>query len=443
MGGKRAKRFRATAKRSHRSPRSARARRIALFAAPVVLIAAIAAGYFAFFGDTPTKPGLASHVMPPKVVRSAKTLEDLLKIPADKLGDVDIAEMNLLCAAGLPGAEKLDVDHALATLDLWAELVKSVTERHLYRVTAPGYAEHYRHSEAYLRAEMLVQALCEDLGVKYDPSAKAGTFSFKDSRVAFIHGMIPAVGQSLADTPGGTCASMPVMYVAIGRRLGYPLKLVTTKGHVFVRWDGKDHPNPAWRERFNMEGTHGFSSHPDEYYKTWPFKLTDQQVKANGHLVSLTPRQEFAEFLAARGHCGADNGQLAFAARCYENAHGYDPDCPAYRLWFGDAALASGYRSKIPALASLVARRMRRKTTRDPDLDGMQRPSDLAAAAAASGMTGISPMNLGRWQPDPTTYGAPLPPTYRPGQPQDGTPQPGVTNPYQPYQPPTPGQPPR
>jgi hypothetical protein len=48
------------------------------------------------------------------------------------------------------------------------------------------------------RAEMLVQVLCEDLGVKYDLSAK-DNFSFADSRVAFIHGMIPMAGQTLAE----------------------------------------------------------------------------------------------------------------------------------------------------------------------------------------------------------------------------------------------------
>ncbi len=455
MGDKKTKRLRATAKRPKRSARSGRAKRIFIYAAPLALIAVLVAGYYTFYVGKCRKPEESAATRRPGIVqfaRKAKTLDDLLKIPANQLGDVDIAEMSLLCATGLPGAEKLDIDHARATLDLWADRVKFETERHLYRVTDRRYAEHYRHSEAYLRAEFLVQTLCDDLGVKYDQVAK-DNFSFKDSRVASLHGMIPGPDQSLTDTPGGTCASMPVMYVAIGRRLGYPLKLVTTKGHIFVRWDGKDHPNPAWRERFNIEGAgEGFSSFPDSYYKTWPFKLTDRQVKANGYLVSLTPRQEFAQFLAARGHCGTDHGQPAFAARCYENAHGYDPDYPAYRLWFGDAALASGFRSKISALASLVARRMRRKTTRDPDLDGMQRPSDLAAAAATSGLPGVSQMNLGRWQPEPTEHGAPQPPTYRPGSfdgklttkpPQDETPPPGITNPHQPHQPPTPGQPQR
>ena len=447
MTGKRARRLRATVKRPQRPAKFNRAKRIAVFATPVVLVAALVTGYFSFFGDKPAEPVLLSAVTPPKVVRSAKTLDDLLRIPADRLGDVDIAEMNLLCATGLPGAEKLDIDHALATLDNWAKRVKFETDRHLYRVTDPRYADHYRHSEAYLRAEMLVQALCEDLGVKYDLASRH-KFSFKDSRVAFIHGMIPMPGQTQAEVPGGTCASMPVMYVAIGRRLGYPLKLVTTKGHVFVRWDGKDHFNPAWRERFNVEGTNGFSSYPDEYYKTWPFKLADKEVKANRYLVSLTPAEEFAEFLAARGHCGSDHGQPAFAASCHENACGYDPSRPSYRAWFTDATIASGYRPHIPALASLLARR-RQPGVFDPEsiVANQQaaarrewlrsHPEGAMGAGLPNGIpSGAPPTLVGQWQAQP-------PPPYGPRPPQPGAPQSGVPNPYQPYQPPVPGQPPR
>ncbi len=441
-------------KRPQRPGQVNRAKRIAILASPVVLIAALVSVYFAFFGDKPTKPVFASATTNGEVFRSARTLDDLLKIAADRLGEVDITEMNLLCAVGLPGAEKLDIDHALATLDDWARRVKFEADRHLYRVTDPRYADHYRHSEAYLRAEMLVQALCEDLGVKYDPTAKAGTFSFKDSRVAFIHGMIPPPAQSLTDTPGGTCASMPVMYVAVGRRLGYPLKLVTTKGHVFVRWDGKDHFNPAWRERFNFEGTNGFNSFPDDYYKTWPFKLADKEVKANRYLVSLTPAEEFAEFLAARGHCGSDNGQAPFAASCYENACGYDPTRPSYRAWFSDAALASGYRPHIPALASLLARR-RQPSVLDPESMAANQqaaarhewlrahPGNPMVGGVPNAIpAGVPSTLIGQWQPQPETSSAPHPPSpYGLMPPQSGEPQPGAAGPHQPYQPRTPGQP--
>jgi len=291
------------------------------------------------------------------MVQKAFTLDRLLAMTPEELAGVDIAEMNLLCATGLPGAEALDIAHCLATLDGWAERVKSETERHLYRVHDPEWADYYRHSEAYLRAELLLQVLQEDLGIKYDLTAK-GNFDFKDSRVAFIHGMIPGPGASAADVTGGTCASMPVMYAAVGRRLGYPLRLVTTKGHIFVRWDGKDHPNPTWRERLNIEGAgQGFSSLVDDYYKSWPLKVSEAEVQGNGWLKSLTAAEEFAEFLAARGHCGTDNGEVLFAARCFENAYRYDPVRRCYRDWFLEAAARSGYRPQTPALASLLARR--------------------------------------------------------------------------------------
>lgn len=315
--------------------------------------------------------------------REPKTLDELLALGPDELEQVDIARVNLLCATGMPGAENLDtpgIEHALATLDRWAERVRFETDRHLYRVHDPRYAEHYRGSEAYLRASFLLQVLQEDLGVKYDMTA-VGNFSFADSRVAFIHGMIPGPGQDITETQGGTCASLPVLYVAVGRRLGYPLKLVTTNGHIFVRWDGEDHPNPAWRERFNIEGAgEGFASFEDDYYTTWPFPVTKHEIRVNRYLVSLTPQEEFAAFLTARGHVGEDNGQFAFAARSYENAYRYDPNRPAHRAWFMQAAARTDYRPITPVLASaLQQRRDRVAAVRHPSIEaGIAGPSAVA-----------------------------------------------------------------
>jgi hypothetical protein len=409
---------------------------IAVIAAAVCL-AVVSARQSVQPGVSAAMPGLYPA---PKVVRAAESLDQLLAMTAEQLAYVDIAEMNLLCASGLPGAENLDIDHALATLDRWADRVAFETDRHLYRAHDPKWADHYRHSEAYLRAEMLVQVLCEDLGVKYNLAVK-DSFDFADSRVAFIHGMIPMPGQTLADTPGGTCASMPVMVTAVGRRLGYPLKLVGTKGHLFVRWDGENHANPTWRERFNMEVTHGFSSFEDDYYKTWPFKLTEREVRLNRHLVSMSAAEEFAEFLAARGHCGLDNGQIAFAARSYENAYRYDTARPAYRAWFLDAAGKSGYEPDTPVLAQALARRMRPAVARRDPM-AMRMPTEMAAAAAGYDLLGVSPMRIGQWQQrQPIMPAIPQAP-YGPRPPQAGIPQPGIPNPYRPYQPPVPGRPP-
>ncbi len=85
--------------------------------------------------------------------------------------------------------------------------------------------------------------------------------------------------------------------VAIGRRLGYPLKLVNVPDHLLFRWDDEN-------ERFNVEynGETG-NVYPDEYYKTWPIKWDAEIHRAQKHahwLTSLTPNNEAAKFLGSR-----------------------------------------------------------------------------------------------------------------------------------------------
>jgi regulator of sirC expression with transglutaminase-like and TPR domain len=77
----------------------------------------------------------------------------------------------------------------------------------------------------------------EDFGIRYNPDriAISGNLDpndrfFADSRDIFLHGLV-------GNRRMGTCSSMSVLYAAIGRRLGYPLKLATTKAHLFLRWE--------------------------------------------------------------------------------------------------------------------------------------------------------------------------------------------------------------
>src|SRR5262249_10838641 len=116
----------------------------------------------------------------------------------------------------------------------------------------------------------------------------------------FIHGAI--LGK------GGTCASIPVVYAAVGRRLGYPMKIVSAKGpgfdHLLARWDN------GQGERLNIEGTgHGLSCHPDESYRTGFYAITPDIEKKGRFLVSMTPREELAIFLAQRFHFWRDVGK--------------------------------------------------------------------------------------------------------------------------------------
>ena len=254
---------------------------------------------------------------------SVESLDDLLALSPRHLPGVDIAQMNLLCAEGLPGAAGLNIDKCLATLDEWATWVGHETDRHLYRFRcAPA---DYGHSEGYFRMLMLVTVLQQDFRVRYNPD-RIGGIDFRDSRDLFIHGL-------LEGPHTGTCASMPVLYAAAGRRLGYPLRLVLTHGHVFVRWEG-----PDGRDRFNVEcASRGMLSFPDEYYKTWPTPLTDEQVTKGRYLISLGAAEELAVFMESRGHCLLDNGRPREARMAYEHACRLDPLSPGHWSWLDDA----------------------------------------------------------------------------------------------------------
>jgi hypothetical protein len=163
--------------------------------------------------------------------------QQLVRLTDAELACFDLAVINLACAVGLPSTEHLDRLACLRTLDAWTEAVRLGTNR------MAGHFEddpaEYNHSWAYCRVLTLVTVLQRDLGVRYNADLIAEDAAVGVDDV-FLHGLLQA--------KGGTCANMPVLYVAIGRRLAYPLKLVKARSHRFVRWEDAT-------ERFNVEAT--------------------------------------------------------------------------------------------------------------------------------------------------------------------------------------------
>ena len=260
-----------------------------------------------------------------------RELAEFIRCPLEAIEGYDVAALNLRCAQGLPGAEELDEGRMLGWLDQAAQTVQFETRRHWYRFNeAPST---YNNSAAYFCCYFLLQTLQEDLGVRYNPARirdskfqdpKCFDPDFRDSRDLFIHGII--------DGPGGTCASMPVMYVAVGRRLGYPLKLVQTRGHLFARWDDPDGKCFGFPETFNVEGAgEGIASYDDEHYKTWPEPWTEIDEAEGWYLKSMTPLEELASFLATRGDCLTDNGRLGEAVQAYAWASAIAPEDKRYQ----------------------------------------------------------------------------------------------------------------
>jgi hypothetical protein len=251
-------------------------------------------------------------------------LAALLSFPSERVARVDIARMNLLCAQGLPGATDLDLNRYLTQINQWADRVRQETERHQYRFKR-NPAE-FENSEGFFRMLMLTVVLTEDFGVHYDPKRASGPATasvndgfFADSHGVFLHGL-------LGPERRGTCSSLPVLHVAVGRRLGYPLKLVTTKGHLFLRWEGGG-------ERFNVEAAgQGLNKFDDSYYRRWPYQVTDEEMAAEGYLKSLTPVEELAVFLSIRGLCLREAARMKEAAESFAAATRLAPNCRGYKV---------------------------------------------------------------------------------------------------------------
>jgi len=251
----------------------------------------------------------SAYEPPSASTRIPSELAAVLRLPDDSLGKCDIGLLNLLCTSGLQGAGTLEVDRYVAWLDESARKVKEATEENNEKfLHAPAAFEN-----SYARFCMisLVTVLQRRCGVKYNPKWKdltpdrATPDNFgADARDVFIHAIIDGIG--------GTCGSLPVLYAAIGHRLGYPLKIVKATQHLFLRWDDADGKHGwAHPDRFNIEATGpGVHFLPDAHYRTWPHKISDEDIAAGVFLRSLSRNEELAEFMATRGYCLRSNNRL-------------------------------------------------------------------------------------------------------------------------------------
>src|SRR5260370_37045333 len=88
-----------------------------------------------------------------------------------------------------------------------------------------GDLAFYNGSENVFRVVCMVRVI-QKFGVLYNTAKIPAEVPF-DTADTFLHGAL--LGE------GGTCASLPVVPIAVGRRRGYPLELGLTHRHFFCR----------------------------------------------------------------------------------------------------------------------------------------------------------------------------------------------------------------
>jgi hypothetical protein len=244
------------------------------------------------------------------------------------LAESDVAEVNLRCAEDLPGTDNELLHLCLEKIDDWGILVARFT-----RQAFPYFlndAERFQNSEARFRAVALADCLQREVGIRYNFSFAEGEYDASDSRNLFIHGILTGFG--------GTCASMPVLYCAVGRRLGYPLTMGEASEHCFCRWDDDS------GEHFCFDAAgRGCYIRDEDYYRKWPKPITPAQERNNGLIRRLTPHEELAAFAAIRGNCLFDSFCFVPAVEAYYLAHSIAP----HKHCFHDAWGLAVYSSKL------------------------------------------------------------------------------------------------
>jgi hypothetical protein len=252
-------------------------------------------------------------------------LHDLAQLSDAEIADRDIADINLRCAKDLPAMDNSLLGACLQKVDDWAVLVDRCTA-HLF----PHFRrdpERFQGSESRFRVGALAECLQRYIGITYNFAFLEGDYDASDSRNLFIHGILTGFG--------GTCVSMPVLYCAIGRRLGYPLTMAETREHCFCRWDDDS-------EHFCFDATsRGVPIRDEDYYRRWPKPITPAQERNNGFVRSLTRREELAAFAAARGNCLLDNFQFTPAVEAFYLAHQVAPGRPCYHDDWGLAVYSA------------------------------------------------------------------------------------------------------
>lgn len=260
-----------------------------------------------------------------------KTLAALLAVSHADLEKVDLGRMNLLCAEGLRGSESLDVESCVSTLDAWARHVERETKRNFHQFASRP--EQFNRSFPYYQMGMRGTVLAEDLQIQYNPESEQqllkqpissqtleqGNAFFTSSKDIFLHGL-------LTGERTGTCASMPFLYAAIGRRLGYPVTIAARKYHLYVRFEA----NGA---HLNIEATEnrGFSTPTDDEYRNGPYPMTQAEIDANGWLRPLNNKEMLGICLLNRANCLRSMKQHDAVIQTLTDAARYLPDNPQMR----------------------------------------------------------------------------------------------------------------
>lgn len=247
----------------------------------------------------------------------AMTVSDLMALSDDELEAIDPLVINMIVAKELPELVDIDFEKYVRIVDAWARRIGDG----LAGAEANGGTDaSYEVDPNIWRAGgMAIAVAGHSIGITYSRDV-----TLTDHADLFVPGMI--------EKKEGTCSNMPMLHLAIGWRLGWPLKAVVTRDHMWCRWDDGEPGPDDGGSYFNLEATAstnegggwgGFSTPSDEQYIK-DFQTPLEAIESGSDLASLTARQTLGVLLQQRaGYWRANEhphrafADMRLAAECF------------------------------------------------------------------------------------------------------------------------------
>lgn len=242
-----------------------------------------------------------------------QTVLQLLALSDDELEKVDILELNLAVACETEGVDNIDYNHYKKIIDDWTKQFLQwlpVVEQEFYKTP-----EKWENNINIARLGALVQWLDQAAGVAYvEEQKRLKEIKYTDLGHLLVHGLI--------DTRCGTCANMPVLHVAMGRRCNWPVALACVDNHYVCRYDDGKY---IYNFETTDTGRGGFAMECDDGFIE-EFNLSKRAISSGSDLRSLTARETLAVFIAARARYYRDTNQMDLADRDYSLARAMFPN---------------------------------------------------------------------------------------------------------------------
>lgn len=213
-------------------------------------------------------------------------IEELLALPEEK---IDIGIASLIISKDI--FPDLDVNAYSAKIDNMVSSARNLTKGS----TDPDY-----------RIRALNTYLFKVEGIQYDFADPYG----KNIKNRYINGIL--------DGKKGNCVSMPILYLAVAQRLGYPVYAVGAPDHLFLRY-----LDPNFREQ-NIEVTGGGGYVSNEKYII-DFQISEKGIKSGSYLKAMTHRELLADIITSNAVYWGRHGNIKKAIRYLERCYKISP----------------------------------------------------------------------------------------------------------------------